>query len=479
MSAEVVLGKETRQPLKLDRRRELFIDRFLIDVLDGASLVLHEPKDAGPVLHFDLPWEGPFSTYTTVLHADDRFLAYYRGWTTTNPKTDRSNQFTCVAESKDGIQWTKPARGLIDIGGNSENNAILAYMHTEAAHNFSPFIDTNPARQGGRFKAVGGEKREGIEGFESDDGIHWRRSNSPILTRQMIPVAGTVFDSQNVVHWSPAETKYVLYFRAWEDKLRTVWRAESHNFKQWTCIQPMRFVGPDGQPAPAENLYTTQTAPYPRAPHISIAIGARFMPLRRSVTEDEAAGLSVGAPRQLNDLSDVVLFSTRGGTVYDRTHMEGLIRPGMSPSNWVSRTNYPALNLVQTKLDELSLYVNQDYGQPTAHLRRYTLRPDGLGSIRAGYFGGDSVTKPFTFEGSRLRMNYSTSAAGEIRAEIQDAEGNALPGYTLADSNLLIGNRLDGEICWKGGPDVSALAGKPIRLRLHMKDADVFAMQFV
>jgi len=31
---------------------------------------------------------------------------------------------------------------------------------------------------------------------------------------------------------------------------------------------------------------------------------------------------------------------------------------------------------------------------------------------------------------------------------------------------------------WKNGGDVGAIAGKPVRLRFELKDADVFAYQF-
>jgi len=33
-------------------------------------------------------------------------------------------------------------------------------------------------------------------------------------------------------------------------------------------------------------------------------------------------------------------------------------------------------------------------------------------------------------------------------------------------------------VAWRAGPDVSRLAGQPVRLRFVMKDADLFAIQF-
>lgn len=103
--------------------------------------------------------------------------------------------------------------------------------------------------------------------------------------------------------------------------------------------------------------------------------------------------------------------------------MSALIRPGIGPQNWVSRTNYPALNLVQTGATEMSLYVNQDYGQPTARLRRYSFRIDGLASVSAPYEGGGLLTKVLTFEGRPIGDQLCTSAAGFIKVEIQAADG--------------------------------------------------------
>jgi hypothetical protein len=42
----------------------------------------------------------------------------------------------------------------------------------------------------------------------------------------------------------------------------------------------------------------------------------------------------------------------------------------------------------------------------------------------------------------------------------------------------LIGNEIEREARWKHGADVSKLAQQPIRLRLVMKDADVYALRF-
>ncbi len=144
----------------------------------------------------------------------------------------------------------------------------------------------------------------------------------------------------------------------------------------------------------------------------------------------------------------------------------------------MSRTNYPALNVVQTGPNEMSLYVNQNYGQPTSHLRRYSLRLDGFSAAVAPYAGGELLTKPLTFTGKELALNFATSAAGGIRVEVQDASGKPLSGFALGDAVETIGNEIERVVRWKSGSDVSSLAGKPIRLRFVMRDARLYALQF-
>ena len=158
--------------------------------------------------------------------------------------------------------------------------------------------------------------------------------------------------------------------------------------------------------------------------------------------------------------------------------MESLIRPGIGLENWVSRTNYPALNVVQTSPTEMSVYVNQDYAQLTAHLRRYSLRLDGFASVSAPFSGGELITKPFIFSGEKLFINFATSAAGYIKIEILDKDNLPVDDFTLEHSTEIIGNEIEREVSWKGTKSLQDLEGKPVRLRFVLKDADLYAFRF-
>ena len=92
--------------------------------------------------------------------------------------------------------------------------------------------------------------------------------------------------------------------------------------------------------------------------------------------------------------------------------------------------------------------------------------------------GGEMITKPITFKGGKLTMNFSSSVAGGVQVEIQDAEGKAIPGFSLEDAEPQFGDSIQRSAVWKNSTDVSTLAGKPVRLRFVLNDADLYSIKF-
>ncbi len=197
------------EPIDVGSRRELFVDRWLIERLDGAELQLQRPQSGGVALTLDRPWEGNLSGYFTVLRDGQQYRMYYRG----RPLTDygdgaeQAQEVTCVAESRDGKNWTRPIIGRFVVAGTKENNIVLANA-APITHNFAPFVDTRPGVPAAqRYKAVGGSSTSGLIAYVSADGLNWERlQERPIIT-------GGAFDSQNNVFWSEHEQRYVCFFR--------------------------------------------------------------------------------------------------------------------------------------------------------------------------------------------------------------------------------------------------------------------------
>lgn len=446
-------------------QRELFVDNHLIGELQGTRLKLHAPQPREIVFGFEKPWEGLYSGYETVLKDGDIYRFYYRGLPVARHSLD--TEVTCVAESRDGIHWTKPNVGIFEVHGTKENNIVLA--RNRACHNLAPFIDTKPDTPADeRYKALGGSGEPGLLAFVSGDGLHWRQlEDEPVFTQG-------AFDSQNNAFWSESEGQYICYFRVFRDGKRWIARTTSNDFLHWTDPVDLEL---DNQPM--EHLYTNQIYPYFRAPHIYLGLPTRFFPGRRVLTEEEAR--RIGTPTEwnyANDCTDILLTASRTGNSLKRTFLEAFIRPGTDLRNWTSRANYAARGFLQTGENELSMYVKQNAGYPTSHVRRYTLRLDGFVSVYGPYQGGTLVTKPVQFDGNRLWINYATSAGGSLRVELQEADGQPIAGYTLNDCPEIIGDRIEHPVRWTGGHDLTQWAGKPVRLRFELKDADLYAIRF-
>jgi len=458
------------QTINIGARRELFIDHFLIDKLDGARLTLHEPHPAEIAIKNDRPWEGAFNYGGIVINDGGTFRMYYRGWPA------KGSPVRCCAESEDGIHWTKPAFGIHEVAGTKDNNVIL--VEAPFANNFSPFLDTRPGvPDDQRYKALAGHQNSGLFSFVSPDGVHWQKlGEKPVMTATL----PNAFDSYCHAFWSESEGLYVCYFRCSVEGMRAVARTTSNDFVHWSEAVPMTFSD-TGTTRPSQHLYENVTGAYYRAPHIYVAFPPRFVPGRRVVTDADLETLpmaNLGAGDYFHDCSDAAFMTSRGGTHYDRTFMEVFVRPGPGPANWVSRTNYPIPGVVPTGPAEMSIYVNRHYAQESWHMRRYALRIDGFASVRAPYAGGEIVTKPLTFAGNALEINFATSAVGGIRVEIQEAGGKPVPGFALEDCPEILGDKIDRLVSWNRGSDVTALAGRPLRLRFVMKDADLYALRF-
>ncbi len=450
-------------PVSIGSRLELFLDQTLVKSTEGVDFRLHHPTKT-PRPKSPLPGRH----YITVIKDGDLFRAYWKDHNPDFRSTEVSEEAEMVAyaESTDGHEWTFPKLGIHEIAGSKENNAILI-NEPGLLHNFVPFLDRRPGVPGAeKFKALAGhpgpgDKREmdvtgkGLYAFTSSDGLHWKKGSEVIPYEKEWRHA---FDSANVSFWSEAEQQYVCYFRTWTDpdRLRSVSRTTSKDFKTWT--KPVA-MNPN---LPGEHLYTTQTHPYFRAPHVYIALPTRYIPGRG----DDGNGIA-----SERNATDILLMSTRAGSDhFDRPFTEAFIRPGLDPKRWENRANYVALNVHPTSPTELSIYHRSG--------DRYVLRTDGFVSAHAGQNEGELLTRSITFTGNTLALNLSTSAAGHAKIEIQDATGKAFPGFELGNSVPVFGDGIALEASWKDKPDLSSLEGKTVQLKFSLLECDLYSYRF-
>ena len=509
--------------IDIGSRRELFVDSTIVEELSGgAQLRLHRPVPREIALEHDLPWEGTGCIYHCVFLDGDLFRMYYRGYNV-NPsyESSKSGQVThklgLYAESHDGIHWRKPELGLYQFNGSKANNIVLANGDLDGVtidpSEMAIFKDENPAAPpDARYKALvltrhAEHNTRGLIALKSADGLRW----TPLVKHPVI--TDGAFDSQNLAFWDAEHSVYRAYWRYFDrgtpDQpyvgIRSIRTATSKDFIRWNNQRDL--VYPD---APRTHLYTNAVKPYPRAPHLLIGFPTRY--LERELNNGLGEARAKAAPEKIQQwsaslralpeleqrerraaaserygsaLTETVLMASRDGVTFKRWE-EAFLPPGIErEGTWNYGHQYVAWHVIETKSDlpgapnELSFFATESYWTPPGSaLRRYTLRLDGFVSVQAPMSGGELVTKPVRFTGRQLRLNFSTSAAGSVRVELQDEAGRPLPGFSLEDCPPLFGDSVERPVSWRSGTDVGALAGQAIRLRIVLQDADVYAYQF-
>lgn len=438
------------EPIEIGSRLELFVDDYLIeDMSDGAEQQLQKPVPREVVLVTDEPWEGNGCAYFTVFRDGDLYRMYYRGshYDPENRRRRVHREVACYAESTDGVHWTKPELGLFEFEGSKANSIVWDGVGT---HNFTPFKDLNPdCSPDAKYKALGRGKG-GLIPFKSPDAIHWELMNDEAVITQ------GAFDSQNLAFWDTVRGEYRAYWRIFKNRVRDIRSATSQDFISWGPWTDLDYGD-----APSEHLYTNAIQPYCRAPHIFVGFPTRYHPERGSQVEP-------------------ILMTSRDALTFHRWS-EAVIPVTAPKDRTGNRSNYMAWGLVELPHSdkELSVYASEAYyAGPDSRLRRFAYRTDGFVSVHAPESGGQLLTKPLVFKGNELVINYETAGTGSVRVEVQDADGQPMSGFALADATKLTGDEIEQVVSWQDGADVSSLAGKPVRLHFELKDADLYSIRF-
>jgi len=456
--------------INIHTRRELFVDDLLIAELRDARLQLQHPERREVAMTFDAPWEDSVAFPDRILPWDGGWRLYYRaGILDWDHEED-----TCVlamAESREGLSFTRPELGVVAFRETKQNNILQIGGFPNVP---PPFFDANPACPAAqRFKGITMRACQAYA-MTSADGIHWS-----LLAEAPLDLPGQ-FDTVNTAFWDTCAGCYRCYTRRWHDAesgrlldgwqfdgarpIRAIQMATSPDFIHWSRPKPLAYADGDI----TAHMYTNAILPCPGAEHIYLGFPNRYVPERKPAPDHAYEGVN-----------DALFMSSRDGVRWQR-RLDAWVRPGLDDLNWTERNNYPVWGIVENSPTEWSMYITEHYRHapiPT-RMRRLAIRPWGFVALHADYSGGEMLTKPFTFTGSELRLNAATSAAGSIQVEILNAQGHSLPGYTLADMTPWYGDALDAPMGWKVGYDLSRLASQPIRLRVVLKDADLFALRF-
>lgn len=515
----VVLGTRihsAEKPVSIGGRRQVFVDGRFIQKSRGIELVVHPPKKTGEmVIKCEHPWEERLGQYHSVLYDG----GVYRMWYTVYGKAEKGElpvRSIAYARSDDGIHWRKPALGLVEVYGRKDNNIVLGHGFggvKGATHGCMVFLDPH-APKDERFRLVSNPKEFGkfLQLFSSSDGIHWRLTHRDVLKYRG---ERHHLDSQNVIFRDERIGKYVAYFRRNLRPLgsqgRSVARAESSELSKFGDVEDSRVVLGFDEKDPeiydpvnkmriqAVDFYTNGTVKYPWAEDAYYMFPAEYFHYG-TFLKDFRKGQPVNA-----GTLDVRFAASRDGVGWKRYDRRVFVDLGMK-GEWDCRSIYMAYGLVPAR-NEKEMYMYY-YGSNTLHgwdredqhrdrnkrllkraggapeveihgLGRLSIRRDGFISARAGYAGGEFSTPLLVFEGDELVLNVDTSAVGVVSVELLDATGKALAGYSLDDCDQIhTANEISRVVKWNGESNTRKLAGRTVRVRFVIRDADLYAFQF-
>ncbi len=114
------------------------------------------------------------------------------------------------------------------------------------------------------------------------------------------------------------------------------------------------------------------------------------------------------------------------------------------------------------------------HNQPAAAIFLARLRLDGFVSLRAGNRIGELLTRPFSCNGGTLQVNANASE-GELRVEVCDENGKALPGYELEHALPMKTDATEASVRWREYSTLPDLKGQNVRLRFRLRRSNLYS----
>lgn len=444
------------------------------------------------------PWECLGSADGNVIKVGDKYHFYYRGVDDevvgvdsyvgggeTLPLANYMN--VCVAVSDDGINWTRPELNLNEFIYNGEslpNNIIISNISEKCSGghiaSFHAFEDKNPNADSDKlYKALMPVVKEKnwwgfyIYALESADGINWEFMNGgqPIIDTPLT----NVLDSQNVVIYNSEKGEYEFFFRKWRDnedygEQRAICMISSKDFINWSSIDEAPFldyysdkteeeliernIGYNGYHPDGYQFYTNAIDTYERAPHIYIGMPTRYLGTKGTEVAPYLAASRDGVNFKLWDTK--------------------LIEPSAELGRDGNRSNYAIPGIFRTSEKEYSFFASRNFKNSGCIIDRFSFRVDGFVAAVGDAQGKQVVTTPVTFGGNSLVVNFEAQS-GTVRAQLTDADGNVLEGFSFDDCSAITGDSIEQEIKFKG--DLSAI-NQPVKICFELIDAKLYSYKF-
>lgn len=469
----------SRDGLEIGLQRQLFLDDFIIEEMDGLQRTMHQPEKRGAVIRPDQPGEDWLQTRCLPAWDEDRQV--FKIWLFGSSREAMGKwgpvpTGASYAESEDGLNWTKPVLRQTEVAGSLDNNYISVVPGDKWPENIIENVvyDPHDPDPGQRFKGFLGAI--GRRPMVSPDGRNWTLLDVPALPSR---------DESNL-SYDPDHGLFVasLKKRGPNGRSHAIWT--SRDFRNWTDTGTLFHADQEDQRRARTNIAAR------------LADDSLYQPVKNNPDDYHAdiynigifhyEGIYIGMPavfhhtgahegnsegfhliqlacsrdlRHWNRLADRQTFIGPSPATADRPDWTQLL----PPSGPVVRD------------DELWFYYSGLKYRATPDPRdRYmgavclaVLRRDGFMSLDAGPQQGQLLTQPFFLRGEKVFVNVDAGETGQLVVEAVDEAGKV-----VATSQVIGGDDPRHEVVWAEG-DIGALQDQPIRLRFTMRQTQLYS----
>lgn len=452
--------------------RHLFLDDEEVAQSENLHFTMHSPEKKGAVIRPENPWEQYLETRSAP-EWDEREQRWQLWMFTSGEK----GAHMLYVESKDGLQWTRPALGQLNWGTTKTNILLIEDKTWPTSAVMNVVLDpheTNPER---RYKGL--SFTHGRDLVVSPDGIRWQKLAAPRLASR----------DESSLFYEPKTRKFIATLKQEGGPFgRAVTLATSQNFEEWT--KPELIFHADDQDrlqalavvearladrqlqAPTHHeagFARVDVYSMPVFGYEGLYIGLPALFYQTAATPDDgfhhvqlACSRDLRNWKRLGDRQPFIGPSPPGEQVYDTMQI-------LSPSRPILRDN--ELWFYYTGL-RYRYAPSGVQGEGAVCLA--TLRRDGFVSLDAGEAAGTLLTRPLKLPAGDLHLNVD-AGEGQVSVQICDADGRALPGHEF--SPPVSGDRLDVVVPWPKG-QLAALAGQPVTLRMKLQRAKLYSYWF-
>lgn len=476
-------------PFDVGNRAQLFVDQVLVRDAKNVAFTMHpaEKHSQNPLIRADQPWEGwRLEIYGNVLFDNEEQI--YKMWYLGMPSESYDHYVTCYATSKDGITWEKPTIGTLPAKDGRKTNVVSNALLASVMKDNN---DPDPKR---RYKMVcwinEPKPAGGPHTYTSPDGLNWTRlSQEPICRSSDVLTAYYDHVRKKYVALPKHSTKVGTQVR------RCFALSTSDDFLKWT--EPYYILRPDLRDDAGSLARIEEVRPILDQPDDPKLMRTEFY----GVGVYQAESCTLGFPWVFTVNNNARYGNHEGpgelqlAVTRDLVNWERPFRTPCVPRGKVGEWDSGFFTTPSEAIrvgDEIRLYyggANYTHGTPclyraegTGRLTEFT-GSIGLATWKLDRFvsadgpasGGVLTTVPIKFTGSRLEINARTHGKGMVIVELCDVHGRPLSDYSRPAP--FQGDELRADVGFSQ-ETIASLAGEPICLRFHLRDAELFSFAF-